>query len=292
MMTLVADKRIGDVALVLEGGGFRGIYTAGVLDAFMDERLFFDYLIGVSAGAAYSVSYVARQYGRNLEVNNYINDKRYCGWNHLLSKGTYFNWDFVYHGMPMELVPFDYVGYHQSTSRLTVVVSDIETGLPEYHVLKTDNPNEFRDWLTATSSLPIISQPKNINGKLYMDGGLSDSIPINKALGDGFKRAVVVLTREKGYRKEPLKNSLLLKLCYRKYPKVTELMMARAHEYNRSLEEVERLEREGALYVIRPNVKPVVSRLENKPEKLEVEYRLAYRQMHDEMQRLREWLDG
>jgi predicted patatin/cPLA2 family phospholipase len=282
--------QISNVALVLEGGGFRGIYTAGVLDAMHEEQLFFDYLIGVSAGAAYSVSYVARQHGRNLEVNRYINDKRYCGWHHMLRNGSYFNWDFVYHGMPMTLVPFDYAGYNMSPSRLTVVVSNIETGLPEYHLLKTDKPDEFRDWLTATSSLPIISKPKAINGKLYMDGGMSDSIPIKKAMADGNQRAVVVLTREKGYRKEPLKKSLLLTLCYRKYPKVAQMMMDRADAYNRSLDEVERLEREGTVFVIRPLEKPVVSRLENKPQKLEVEYHMAHGQMKSEMSRLLQWL--
>ncbi|GAO29531.1 patatin-like phospholipase family protein [Geofilum rubicundum] len=147
----------------------------------MQHQLFFDYLIGVSAGAAYSVSYVSRQYQRNLEVNRFVKDKRYCSLGNYLKRGSYFDWDFVYHTIPTQIIPFDYEAYNQSSSRLHVVVTNISTGKPEYKALKTNNPIAFRDWLTATSSLPFIARPKNIDNQLYMDGGLSDSIPVNKA---------------------------------------------------------------------------------------------------------------
>ncbi|MCA1745932.1 MAG: patatin family protein, partial [Bacteroidales bacterium] len=221
------------VALVLEGGGFRGVYTAGVLDAMMQQQLFFDYLIGVSAGAAYSVSYVSRQYQRNLEVNRFVRDKRYCSLGNYFRLGTYFDWNFVYHTIPTQIIPFDYEAYKQSSSHLHVVVTNITTGKPEYKELKTNNPIAFRDWLTATSSLPFIAQPKVIDNQAYMDGGLSDSIPVNKALADGNKRAVVVLTRPKGYRKKPVKHNWMLKVVYRHYPLLVERIQARATEYNR-----------------------------------------------------------
>jgi predicted patatin/cPLA2 family phospholipase len=280
-----------NVALVLEGGGFRGIYTAGVLDALMQENLYFDYLIGVSAGAAYGVSYVSRQYQRNLEVNKYVSDSRYCSWGNLFRLGTYFNWDFVYHFIPTQIIPFDYETYHQSSSRLHVVVTNIVTGEPEYKELRTNNPEVFRDWLTATSSLPFIAQPKYIDSQLYMDGGLSDSIPVQKALADGNQRAVVVLTRPAGYRKKPMKNDLMLRLVYRKYPKLVERMLQRANDYNRTIEELELLEKEGRVFIIRPSEAIAVSRLENNPDNLKKVYDSSVLQMEQVIPQLRGWLN-
>lgn len=280
------------VALVLEGGGFRGVYTAGVLDAMMQESLFFDYLIGVSAGAAYSVSYVSRQYQRNLEVNRFVRDKRYCSLNNYLKLGTYFNWDFVYHTIPTQIIPFDYEAYNQSSSHLHVVVTNITTGKPEYKELKTNNPIAFRDWLTATSSLPFIARPKIIDNQAYMDGGLSDSIPVNKALADGNNRAVVVLTRPKGYRKKPVRNDWMLRLVYRHYPLLVERIQARAHEYNRTLDQIEELEQEGKVFVIRPSEFSMVSRLENNPDVLRKSYDSALLQMETTLPKLRQWLQS
>jgi predicted patatin/cPLA2 family phospholipase len=278
------------VALVLEGGGFRGVYTAGVLDAMMQQQLFFDYLIGVSAGAAYSVSYVSRQYQRNLEVNRFAKDKRYCSLGNYLKLGTYFDWDFVYHTIPTQIIPFDYEAYNQSSSHLHVVVTNISTGKPEYKELKTNNPIAFRDWLTATSSLPFISQPKIIDNQLYMDGGLSDSIPVLKALADGNERAVVVLTRPKGYRKSPVKNDWMLKLVYRRYPHLVERIKARAQEYNATLDQLDQLEKEGKVFVIRPVQNALVSRLENNPDILRKSYDYALQQMDEILPLLQDWL--
>ncbi|TCO06125.1 putative patatin/cPLA2 family phospholipase [Natronoflexus pectinivorans] len=280
-----------NIALVLEGGGFRGIFTAAVLDAFHESELFFNYLIGVSAGAAYSVSYVARQYRRNLEVNRFVNDPRYCSLANFAKTGNYFNWSFIYHEIPLQYVPFDYQVYSQSDSRLKVVVTDIETGLPEYYELRTDSPEEFRDWLSATSALPMISKPIRINGHRYMDGGLSDSIPVAKALADGNDRAVVVLTRPKGYRKKPSRSSWLLRFRYRHYPKLIECIHKRTEEYNATLDLIDRLEVEGRIFVIRPANGNLVSRLENNPQKLELFYNSTLKQMKSELPRLRKWLE-
>jgi predicted patatin/cPLA2 family phospholipase len=280
------------IALVLEGGGFRGVYTAGVLDAMMQQHLFFDYLIGVSAGAAYSVSYVSRQYQRNLEVNRFVKDKRYCSLGNLIRLGTYFDWDFVYHTIPTQIIPFDYEAYYQSSSRLHVVVTNITTGKPEYKELRTNNPIAFRDWLTATSSLPFIAQPKIIDSQAYMDGGLSDSIPVNKALADGNERAVVVLTRPKGYRKKDVKNDWMLKVVYRHYPHLVERIKARAQEYNRTLDQLERLEQEGKVFLIRPAQNATVSRLENNPDILKTSYDNALQQMEKVLPALQDWLQN
>jgi predicted patatin/cPLA2 family phospholipase len=280
------------LALVLEGGGFRGIFTAAVLDAFQESGLLFEYLIGVSAGAAYSVSYVSRQFRRNLAVNKYVNDKRYCGHNQWFKKGNYFNWDFIYHQIPTKIIPFDYKSFNQSSSRLKVVVTDIKTGCPEYQQLRTDQPEVFRDWLTATSALPLISKPQAIDGKLYMDGGLCDSIPVDHALADGNNRAVVVLTRPFGYRKKPLRHGWIFRLFYRKYPRLVECIQRRNQEYNRTLDHIEQLEQAGTIFVIRPQTVNGVSRLENDPARLHEFYEQSLVQIKKEFPRLKTWLCG
>jgi predicted patatin/cPLA2 family phospholipase len=287
---ITSNAPIKDVALVLEGGGFRGIYTAGVLDAMMQEQLYFAYLIGVSAGAAYSVSYISHQYQRNLAVNQYVNDKRYCSWRNFIKLKTYFNWEFVYRTIPTQIIPFDYNAFYQSLSHLKVVVTNAMTGKAEYKELRTNQPDEFRDWLTATSSLPFIARPKQINGQLYMDGGLSDSIPVQQALKDGNQRAVVVLTRPRGYRKKAMKNGWIIKQYYRKYPKLAECIVSRAQAYNQTLDELEQLEQAGKAFVIRPAKTLVVSRLENNPENLKKVYDDSLQQMKEVLPKLSKWL--
>ena len=285
-------QQIKNIALVLEGGGFRGMYTAGVLEAMLGEQLFFDYLIGVSAGAAYGVSYVSRQSGRNLAVNNYVSDPRYCGWGNMFKYGTYFNWEFVYHTIPASLLPFDYKQFAASSSRIKIVVSNINTGQPEYKEMEGDCPLQFRDMLTATSALPFISKPQKINDSLYLDGGLVDSIPVHKAFSDGCNRAVVVLTRPKDYRKKPMKNNMILRFFYRKYPKVIDMLLNRADMYNKTLDELEELEKMGKVFVIRPLENLPVARLDNNPANLEIAYHNALKQMDEVMPRLLKWINN
>lgn len=284
--------RYADVGLVLEGGGFRGIYTAAVLDMLAKDGLLFDYAVAVSAGAAYGVSYVSRQHGRNLDVNPYVADKRYCSFNNLIRNGSFFNWDFIYRYIPTEIVPFDYNGFTQSSTRMKVVVTNCHTGAAEYKVLEATSPERFRDLLAATSSLPLISRIQKIDNNHYLDGGIADSIPFNKAFADGKERAVVVLTREAGYRKEPVKGALLLKLAYREYPNMVRAMVERYKKYNRSLDELEALEKEGKVFVIRPSKPIAVARLENNPEALTMAYNDAVREMEQVLPKLRAWLDG
>jgi len=280
-----------DVGLVLEGGGFRGIYTAAVLDVFHKEELFFNYAVAVSAGAAYGVSYVARQYGRNLDVNPFISDKRYCSINNLLKKGSYFDWDFIYHHIPTQIIPFDYESFNRSSTKMKVVVTNCHTGEAEYKELNATTPEQFRDLLAATSSLPLISKMQRIDNQPYLDGGIADSIPFNRAFLDGKKRAIIVLTRHKEYRKEPIKGELLLKLAYRKYPQVVKSMLERADKYNQALEEIERLEKEGRVFVIRPQQPVAVSRLENNPDNLLKAYTQAEKEALASIPHLRKWLE-
>ena len=281
---------LAGVGLVLEGGGFRGMYTAAVLDMFHRHGLFFDYAIGVSAGAAYGVSYVSRQYQRNLAVNPYVSDRRYCGLNHLIRSGNFFNWDFVYREMPTTLVPFDYDTFHKSTTKMKVVLTSCTTGEAVYKLIDGSTPERFRDLLTATSSLPLLSKTVKVDDDIYLDGGIADSIPVRKAFYDGNQRLIVVLTREKGYRKGPLKATRIFKLAYRRYPKMVEALISRSERYNQTLQELEALEAAGKIFVIRPAAALPISRIGNDPALLHAVYSKSLDEVEAIMPRLTSWL--
>jgi predicted patatin/cPLA2 family phospholipase len=279
-----------ETGLVLEGGGFRGIYTAAVLDVFLREKLFFNYVIGVSAGAAYGVSYVSRQYQRNLAVNSYVGDKRYCGWPNYFRNGSYFNWDFVYREIPEKLIPFSFETFKSSGVRMRVAVTNCISGKAEYPYLNNTSPERFRELLTATSSLPFISRMINIDGNLYMDGGIADAIPVQQAFRDKMDRVVVILTRHEGYRKKESRATAFLRLIYRKYPNMMKSFLERADRYNKTLDELEKLEQEGRAFIIRPALPLKVARMENDPEKLKKVYDDTLLQMENVIPRLTEWL--
>jgi predicted patatin/cPLA2 family phospholipase len=281
-----------DVGLVLEGGGFRGMFTAGVLDFFLQEHLHFDYVVGVSAGAAYGSSYVSRQFGRNLEVNKYVSDPRYCSWFHLLNTGDYFNVDFVYRKLPDHLVPFDYENFSKHGTCMKVALTDCATGEAAYKAVDTTSKERFATMIAATSSLPFLARPKLIDGHYYLDGGIADSIPVQQALKDGNKRLVVILSRDANYRKAQVNAGAraLIRHYYRHYPLLAKAMLNRAEQYNRTLDQLSELEKEGQVYVIRPPKPLPVSRMENKPYVLEKVYRLAFEQMKNEMKALNKWL--
>lgn len=284
------EKVIERTALVLEGGGFRGIFTAGVLDVLLKNELYFSYAIGISAGASYGVSYVSRQAERNLIVNDYISDKRYSSFRNLWREGSLFSWDFIYREMPENIVPLDYNAFTTSTTQFWVGVTNCITGKSEYFLLNPTDKNSFKDILAASCSLPFISNKISINNTFYLDGGLSDSIPFEHALNEGNNRAIVILTRAKGYMKKPIKPSWFFKLYYRKYPKVAELLLARAEQYNQSVKKLEELERQGKVFIIRPEKDIVVSRLENNPQKTKKAYCSALEQAYKQMPALKKWL--
>jgi len=279
-----------DIGLVLEGGGFRGMYTAGVLDSFLQHKLYFSYVIGVSAGADYGVSYVSRQFGRNLAVNEYVSDPNYCSWFHLLSKGEYFNEDFIYRYLPERLVPFDYDAFESSGVIMKVGVTDCNTGKPVFKTLDATDQGRFATLLSATSSLPLIAKPKKIDDAWYMDGGIADSIPVQQAFDDGNKRLVVVMTRDVAYRKEQVKFLAFWKRHYRQYPLLAEAIIDRAAQYNRTLDTIAELEKEGRVFVIRPTETLPVSRMENKPRRLEKVYHIGLEHMQADISRLKEWI--
>lgn len=271
---MISNKNIlENTGLVLEGGGFRGIFVAAALEVLHKNNLFFPYVAGISSGAAYGVSYVTRQQGRNLATNQYINDKRYCGFKHLLTKRNYFNWEFMYKEIPVTILPLDYSMLGNSPTRFDAVITNCKTAQAEYIPVNNSSSDRLRDILTATSSLPFISKIKKIDNNLYLDGGLADPIPIKQAFSQNNKRLVVVLTRPKGYRKdEDSSTAFFFKLFYRKYPQLVKLMQERTTKYNNQLAEIEQLSSQGKIFVIQPENPIQIGRLENNPEVLKKVY--------------------
>lgn len=259
------------VGLVLEGGAMRGMYTSGVLDAFLKKNIDFPYVIGVSAGAAYGTSYVSKQIGRNLEVcEKYINDKRYVSFLNLVKEGSLFGLKFVYEDIPKIHVPFDFKMYYSNPAEFYSVVTNIETGLPEY-IGKDESDVNF-DILKATCALPLVSPVIEINGRKYLDGGISDPIPYKKAFEDGCDKVVVILTQDKTYIKQKQKFLSLINLKYKNYKNLCKLMEERHNLYNNSVREIEELEKEGKAIILRPD-KPVgFKRIETDVSKLTTLY--------------------
>lgn len=275
--------------LVVEGGGMRGVYSSGVLDFFIEKDLFFENNYGVSAGACHLCSYLAKQYKRAFRVNvDYLNDKRYCSVHSLLKTGNLFGAEMLYDIIPNELDLFDYDTYNKNESNFYVVITDINTGKPEY--VKIGDLKKDIIYIRASSSLPLLAQNVKINDKEYLDGGISDSIPIKKSIADGNKKNVVILTRDSTYRKE--KNSLMpiIKLKYKKYPNFVKSMADRYIVYNEILDFIKELENNGDVFVIRPK-KPVnIGRTEKNREKLEALYNDGYNDAKDCYEELLKYL--
>lgn len=282
--------------LVLEGGGMRGAYTSGVLAALMDEKIKFPYVIGVSAGANNGANFVSEQRERNKKVFvDYSNHQEFSGIKHWLFGDSYFNMDFLFDTLPNKLVPFDYETFHNSPTIFKVCVTDCETGLP-YYFEKSESKDKGKDFmnkvLRASSSLPIISEPVEINGKLYFDGGITDSIPLDKSIEDGNQYNIVVLTRNEGYRKEPQILGLYSKHYLKKYPKILHALETRHIKYNITLEKIKDLEEEGFVYVFRPIAEIKVDRLEKNIDKLNELYEQGYSETMSKMKDFKQWLEN
>ncbi len=255
--------------LILEGGGMRGLYTAGVLDFFLEEDMIFDYVIGVSAGACHAVSYISRQIERSKLVNTaFVDDWRYMSLKNLIKNGSLFGMDFIFDEIPNQIVPFDYQTFYGSPVIFKIGVTDCKTGKPLY--FEKSDMDDKMSALRASSSLPLLSPIIQFRGYHLLDGGISDPIPVRKALSDGCNKVAVVLTRNRGYRKEPMGTPmrLLIEKKYRDYPGFIDAMLNRYKVYNETLDYLEQLEETGQATVIRPSEKLNVGRLEKNTEKL------------------------
>lgn len=263
-------------ALILEGGGMRGTYTAGVLDYLMEKGIDFGSVYGVSAGALNGANFKSKQTGRGLRTfTNYQKDERYAGPQHLLKTGDWFNVDFSYNTIPNELDPADYDTFAASQINLYSVVSNVETGKAEYLLLKDLRIKEDMDGLRASASLPILSNMVEINGKKYLDGGCCDSIPLEKSIADGHKKNLVILTQHRGFVKKRSANRYPSRVMYHKYPNFVKAMDDRHNMYNRQLEYLYKQEKLGGAFIIQPKNKVEISRLEKNAAKLIELYHLG-----------------
>ena len=267
---------IGDnTALVLEGGGLRGVFTCGVLDCFMDKGIRFPFTVGVSAGACNGLSYMSGQRGRAKSSNIDLMDKHhYVGFKYLLTQGCIMDYKLLFEDFPEKIIPYDYEAYFANTDRFVMVTTNCLTGKAEYLEEKSDS-KRVMDIVRASSSLPYVTKITYVDGVPMLDGGIADSIPVEYARSQGYERMVVILTRNKGYRKNE-KQLPVPKFIYRKYPELRKTLASRNAEYNRTMEMIERLEEEGRMTVIRP-VHPIeVDRMEKDTDKLRALYQEGY----------------
>ncbi len=277
--------------IVLEGGGLRGAFTSGVLEYFLEKGIDFDRVIGVSAGACTGASYLSGQKERNRKVNvEYPSDKRYMGFRHLITTGSYFNMKFIFEEIPGRLVSFDESSFFENPAEFDILITSLRTGDPVV-LTKGDIANiGVGKALVASSSIPIISKPVNIGGQLFFDGGVSDSIPVKYALSK-HKKAVVILTRPRGYRKGKLGNTPFFNLAFRKHPEFLETLLKRNEEYNKTLDFCEQMEQEGKLFIIAPSPEFSIGRTEKSFEKRLALYNHGYKLISTEVENLQLFLN-
>lgn len=267
---------VDKLGLILEGGGMRGIYTAGVLDFFMDHNLYANGVIGVSAGACHACSYVSKQRGRAFQTNTaHLKDKRYMSVHSLIKTGDYVGADFVYNLIPNQLDYYDYDAFNKSGIKFYVVCSNLETGKAEH--IPCINMKHDIIYVRASASLPLLSRIVEVDGKKYLDGGVTDSIPIHFFQNLGYEKNIVILTQSNDYRKG--KNNLLpiLRRTYRKYPNFIQAFEQRHIIYNRTLDELSWMEKQGRVFVIQPSAPVLISRLEKNTKRLSELYDLGYK---------------
>ena len=222
------------IGLILEGGGRRGIYTAGVLDFFIYKNIKVDWVVGVSAGGCHAASYLSKQYNRAFRTNiDYLDDKDYISFKNLIKNGSIFGMDLMFNKIPNELYPYDYETFNKSKSKFIVVATNCDTGKAEYFQLNDMKKDII--YLQASCSIPMFANIVEINGFKLLDGGVSDSIPIEYALKQGCNKNIVILTRDKTYIKSKVKFLSLVKRKYKKYPKLVKSIANRQLKYNENI---------------------------------------------------------
>ncbi len=276
------------LGLVLEGGGMRGLYTCGVLDCFLDHHLLVDYVIGVSAGACHGVSYVSMQRGRGFRINtNYLHDKRYLSLRNFIQTKSLFGMDFIFDEIPHQLDPFDYETFLSSPCEFKLGVTDALTGQCVY--FDKSHLNHDSTLIKASSSIPVFSPVVRYQGRDYLDGGTSDSIPVKQALADGCDHVIVVLTRDRDYIKKPEGFRSIYKNVLKKYPNMIKALDHRHAMYNDTLSLIKELEARGQATVIAPHSPVKISRFEKDKEKLKKLYDLGYQDALETLDRLKQW---
>lgn len=275
--------------LVLEGGGLRGVYTAGVLEYFMEKELYFPYVIGVSAGACMAASYLSRQKGRNKKVNiDYVADPRYFSYRNYFKTRQLFGMDFIFDEIPNKLVPYDYEAYFKSTEQFVVVATDCITGEPVYYHMDEHRDNMLQ-LIRASSSLPFVAPSIPYEGRMLLDGGIIDPIPIKQAQNDGFEKNVVILTKPAGYKKKASRFSSFIK--YKEYPIISKRLQTRYQIYNETLTFLEEEKKKDSVFIFQPSKPLAVSRMERNPQRLTELYHLGWNDAKENEEALQRFLE-
>lgn len=287
-------SNIMDAALIFEGGGMRGSYTAGVVNTLLENEIYFDYVAGISAGSSHVANYLSRDRVRTKSAFvELVEDPQFGGWRYFFKGEGYFRSKYLYEETPKPgaRYPFDFETFMANPARFHVGAVERESG--ELHYYTRADVAKLEDLMKivrASSSLPLFMPPTEFNNRVYVDGGLAGGIALDIAKKQGFEKFFVVLTREKGYRKTPMKFTAFMKAYYRKYPAVVEAMMTRHIKYNQTLDELEELARDGKAYLFYPETMPVSNR-EIELGKLNESYRLGYDQARKEVDDWRTFLN-
>lgn len=283
---------MNQTGLILEGGGMRGAYTAGVLDYFQDHGVEFPFVVGASAGACVATSYISHQRERNYKVLvEYGSHPEYISFKRLLKGQPLFGMDFIFDTLPNQLVPFDYESFKSSQNKLVIATTDIHTGKPIYYD-QFNHKDELLKIVRASSSLPFIASSISYQGRELMDGGISDPIPINPSIYAGNQKHVVVLTRNKGYYKKAMKFKTFIRRKYKNYPQFIYAMEKRHEKYNQTLKQLRIMEQAGEVFIIQPKHPLEVSRVERDKHKLHQLYVQGYEETGELYKNLTNFIQG
>lgn len=277
--------------LVLEGGAMRGMFTAGILDVFMENDIDFDGAVGVSAGAVFGCNYKSGQIGRGIRYNKkYCTDDRYVSLKSWITTGDLYGAEFSYHMLPQELDVFDTDAFSKSPMEFYVVCTDMHTGKAVYHKCTDGGENDIQ-WMRASASLPLAARPVELAGRVLSDGGTSDSIPVKFMEYKGYDKLVVILTRPKNYVKRPSRMMPVMNKMLKKYPNFLNTMSRRYMKYNKTLAYIEQQERLGRLFVIRPDADLAIGKVCRNPDELERVYQLGREKGLSELEKVKRYLE-
>lgn len=277
--------------LVLEGGAMRGLFSAGVLDVFMENDITFDGAAGISAGAVFGINYKSRQIGRSIRYNlKYCKDPRYCSFKSLIRTGDMYGVDFCYRELPYELDIFDSKAFKKNPMKFYVGATDVNTGKCLFHLCSDGGVSDMT-WMRASASMPLVSRIVETEGLQLLDGGIADSVPYRFMEKEGYNRNVIILTQPAGYRKSKNKLLPLMKIVLRKYPALLRAMGRRQDMYNKQMRGIEKREKEGTSFVIRPPHDLGIGRTENDPVKLKEVYEIGRKEGLRVLSAVKEFLE-
>lgn len=282
---------MNNIGLVLEGGGMRGLYTAGVLEFFLENDFYFPHVVGVSAGACMAASYLSKQKGRNKRVNiGLTSDNRFVSLRNLFRNGQLFGMDFLFDEIPHRIIPFDFDTFLKGSEQFVVGTTDCETGQAVFYHMD-EHGQELLKIIRASSSLPFISPPVEYNGKMLRDGGLIEPVPFKYAQEQGYEKNVVIMTKYESYEEKKNTFSSLVKLFYRSYPQITTLIEQRHDIYQQTIADIQAEEQKGNLFIIRPSANIPASQFGRNQKKLTDLYELGYHDAKHNFQAMQNWMN-